>query len=170
MNVTFINGPRANSRILQIDDARIIRRNFAGRQEMYNAEGERNFLLVIPEQDIADALINDLNEFGVGWNVMIKDAREEGEPPFMFLTVKVKFNAKGPNIYLISGNKRVELDENTIDILDDIDIQHVNLDIRAYDGEGRFGPFRSAYLHSMEVYQEVDRFAARYAEEDSYSE
>lgn len=161
MELTF--APRG---ILQIDDARIIFRNFEGRGDKYNREGDRNFAMIIPTEEQKDALTNDVNEFGVGWNVKIKAPREEGDTPFMYLPVKVKFNQKGPAIYLISGNNRQRLTEDTVYILDDIDISHVNLDIRPYDDTGSFGPFRSAYLQSMEVYQEVDRFTARYQAEE----
>ena len=51
-------------------------------------------------------------------------------------------------------------------MLDSIDIRSVDLDITPYDGEGMYGPYRKAYLKSIWVYQEVDRFAARYAEEE----
>ena len=163
MNLTF-----APKGILQIDDARICFRNFKGEGSMYNNEGDRNFSLVIPDEEIAEALKNDKNEFGAGWNVKIRAPREEGEAPFMHLPVKVKYTDRsGPKVYLISGKNRVQLDEDTIGMLDDIDIKSVDLDIRPYDGEGRFGAFRAAYLQSIYVTQEVDRFAARFAEEES---
>lgn len=55
-------------------------------------------------------------------------------------------------------------------MLDEIDIQSVNMDIRPYDWEfgGKNG--RAAYLSAMEVTQNIDRFAARYAEEESPEE
>lgn len=151
MKITF--APRG---ILQIDDARIIYRNFSGAPSKYNREGDRNFAVVIPEQEMADALIED------GWNVKIKPPREEGDEPFMYLQVKVKFNDRGPNAYLISGNARNKLDEDTIGCLDDVEIRGVDLDLRPYDWDvnGRAG--RTAYLHSIEVTQEIDRFAARH--------
>lgn len=163
MNINF--GPRG---ILQIDDARIIFRNFSGRADKYNREGDRNFALIIPSQEIAEELQNDINEFGVGWNVKIKAPREDGDAPFIYLPVKVKFNDRGPNVNLISGNSRTRLNEDSVDLLDDIDIRSVDLDIRPYDGEGTYGPFRSAYLQSMYVTQEVDRLDAKYG--DRYSQ
>ena len=162
MELTF-----APKGILQIDDARICFRNFRGEGSMYNNEGDRNFSLVIPSEEMAEALRNDLNEYGVGWNVKIRAPREEGEAPFIHLPVKVKYTDRScPRVYLISGRNRVELNEETIDMLDDIDIRSVDMDIRPYDGESRFGPHRTAYLQSIYVTQEVDRFAARFAQEE----
>ena len=155
MELTF--APRG---ILQINDARIVFRNFRGEGGPYNREGDRNFALVIPNEDIADELIKD------GWNVKIKEAREEGDQPFIFLTVKVKFNDRGPHIYLKTGEAVNKLDEETVSCIDDIDILSVNLDIRPYDWEINGKTGRTAYLQSMEIIQEIDRFATRYAEEE----
>lgn len=160
MHVTF-----APKDILQIDDARIIYRNFAGIGSKYNREGDRNFAVIIDDQEIAEAMINHTNEYGVGWNVKIKPPREENEEPFMTLMVKVKFNDRGPNIYLKSGDSMVRLDEESIECLDNVDIASVDLDIRPYDDEVNGKPFRAAYLQSMCVTQNItDRFAARHAE------
>jgi hypothetical protein len=78
----------------------------------------------------------------------------------MHLPVKVKFNDRGPNVYLQSGTNRVKLDEDSISCLDNVDIVGVDLDIRPYDWEVNGKTGRTAYLHSMCVTQEVDRFAA----------
>lgn len=158
MHVTF--APRG---ILQIDDAHIIYRNFSGLGSKFNREGDRNFSVVIDDQDVADALVE------AGWNVKIKPPREEGDVPFMHLPVKVKFNDRGPTIYLKSGSSLNKLDEESVECLDHVDILGVDLDIRPYDWgpigpEQKFG--RTAYLQSIHVTQQVDRFAERYAEED----
>ena len=152
--------------VLQIDDATIIWRNFEGREQQYNRPGDRNFSLLIDDEEIAEALQNEVNQYGVGWNVKIKPAREDGDQPFMHLPVKVKFNDKGPHVYLVTNGKRNKLTEETVGMLDHIDILNVNLDIRPYDNEVNGKPFRTAYLQSIEVIQDVDRFAERYAEEE----
>lgn len=148
MNITF--APRG---ILQIDNATIIYRNFSGAPSKFNREGDRNFAVVIPEEEMAEALTNE------GWNVKIKPPREEGDKPFMYLPVKVKFNDRGPNIYLKSGNSQNKLDEEAVGIIDMIDILNVDLDVRPYDWEVNGKEGRTAYLQSMLVEQDVDRFA-----------
>lgn len=161
MHVTF--APRG---ILQIDEARIIYRNFSGAPSKFNREGDRNFAVVIPNEEIANSLINDTNQFGVGWNVKIKAPREEGDAPFMYMPVKIKFNDRGPNVYLVTGNRQNRLTEETVSCLDDVDIERVDLDIRPYDDVVNGRPFRAAYLQSIRVVQNIDRFAARFAEEE----
>lgn len=154
MEITF-----APKGILQIDDAKIVYRNFAGRGSKFNREGDRNFSVVIPNEEMANELLE------AGWNVRIKAPREEGESPFIHLPVKIKFNDRGPNVYLVSGNKRNQLDAESIQCLDDIDILNVNIDIRPYDWEVNGSTGRTAYLQSIEVIQNIDRFASRYQED-----
>lgn len=166
MHITF--APRG---ILQIDNARLIYRNFTGEGSKFNRDGDRNFAVIIEDEETCEALVNDTNDFGVGWNVKIKPPREEGDTPFMFLTVKVKFNDRGPNVYLVSGKSRVKLDEESISCLDDIEIESVDLDIRPYDDVVNGKPFRAAYLQSMCVTQRItDRFAERFAFEEGDEE
>ena len=166
MELTIIKPCReARNGMLVIDDARIIFRNFEGREEKYNREGERNFHLVIDDQEIADVLAKD------GYNVRIKAPREDGDDPFMHLKVKVKFNGYGPRIFLRSGNSRITLDEESASRLDRIDIARIDMDITPHiwvddDGIKR----KTAYLRSMEVVQELDRFTARYMDEMAASD
>lgn len=141
--------------ILQIDDARIIHRNFSGAERQFNPKGNRNFSVVIDDEELANELIER------GWNVKIKRDEEDGSA-FMFLPVKIKFNGYGPKAYLRTGENLNELDEESIGILDDVDILQVDLDIRPNDWTmpgGKSG--RTAYLNAIHVVQRVDRFAAQ---------
>lgn len=155
MEITF--APRG---ILQIDDCRIIYRNFSGAPSKFNREGDRNFAIVIPNEGLCNKLVD------AGWKVKIKPPRDEDEYPFMYMPVKIKFNERGPNAYLQTGNRLNKLDAESIGCLDDIDIQSVDLDLRPYDWEVNGKTGRTAYLQSIKVTQNIDRFAARYAEEE----
>lgn len=146
--------------VLQIEDARIIYRNFGGEASKYNREGDRNFAVIIPNQEICDQLTAE------GWNVKIKPPRDEDDTPFMFLPVKVKFNNRGPNIYVQSAGNVKRLTEETVGMLDEIDIQSVDMDLRPYDWEVNGKKGRSAYLQAMNVIQNIDRFGAQYAAQD----
>ena len=146
--------------VLQIENARIIFRNFAGVASKFNREGDRNFSVIIPNQEICDELLD------AGWNVKIKPPREDGEEPFMYLPVKIKFNNRGPAAYVRSGDKVTRLNEDTISMLDEIDIASVDMDLRPYDWEVNGKTGRSAYLEAIDVMQNVDRFAARYQAEE----
>lgn len=153
MNLTF-----APDGTLQIEDARIIYRNFAGVGDMYNREGDRHFTLVIPDEKIAQALTDD------GWTVKIRAPKVDGEDPFMTMKVKVNFTDWGPHVYLVSGKNMHKLDERTVGRLDKVAISSVDMDIRPYDWsrpDGRSG--RTAYLKSIKVIQRTDdRFAEEY--------
>lgn len=151
MRITY--APRG---ILQIDDARLVYRNFSGAGSKFNREGDRNFAVVIDEPDLVDELIDR------GWNVRVKPPRDEDDAPFAYLPVKIKFSDRGPAIYLKTGDVMNKLDEESIDCLDNIDIMGVDLDIRPYDWEVNGKTGRTAYLQSIHVVQEVDRFAERY--------
>jgi hypothetical protein len=150
--------------ILKFDNARIINRNFEGRASKYNREGDRNFCVVIDDPDLANQLRDD------GWNIKIKPPREEGDSPLIFLSVKIKFDSEHPRlnpaVYLKTGRKMNKLDEESISILDSVDIINVDMDIRPYnyDVNGKTGI--SAYLLGMCITQNVNRFEQRFAEEN----
>lgn len=155
MQITRIYHPRTRKfSHLEINDARIIFRNFAGEKSEYNRAGERNFSLMIDDEDIAAELSEE------GWNVKVKPPREEGDLPFMYLQVKVQYNDYGPSIYLKSGRNLIRLEEGEVECLDAVEITSVDLDIRPYDWAVNGKEGRAAYLQGMRVTQRIDRFAA----------
>ena len=156
MNVNF----NESRKLLEIENARIIFRNFSGEGGKYNREGDRNFAVVIPDQETADMLLD------MGWNVKIKPPRDADDSPFMYLPVKIKYNDRGPAIYVVSGKNVKRISEDSVSMLDEIDIQSVDMDLRPYDWEvnGKIG--RTAYLQAMNVIQNIDRFGAKYVADE----
>ncbi len=155
MKINFVSPCDESPRgLLQIDGARLIFRNFRGMAQKYNHEGDRNFKVIIPDDETANALIE------AGWNVSIKPPREEGEEPLRTLKVNVKFNDRGPTIYLRTNGVTNLLDEESVGRLDNIDIVSADMDIRPYHWERDGESGTSAWLQSMRVVQRLDRFAA----------
>lgn len=155
MEVNFSN----NGKIL-MDNVTIKWPNFSGVKKMYNDEGDRNFVVVVDDPEVAEALRE------AGFNIKINTA---GEIPEMTFKVVVSYRYSEPIAYLKPGpNKPLrELTEDTIGILDSVAMERVDLDIRLgkeWTAGGRTA--RTAYLDKIVVVQEVDRFLARYAEEE----
>lgn len=146
--------PRNDNLILE--DVRIIFRNFAGAEGMYNRKGDRNFAVVL-DRDIAEQLALD------GWNVKMLRPRDEDDEPTPYISVAVNFDgARPPVIQMITAKGRTQLDVETIETLDWVDISQVDLIVRPYDWEvsGRTG--RKAYLQSMYVTIIDDPLALKY--------
>lgn len=146
-----------DGKLLQIDDARLIFKNFSGEESKFNRAGDRNFAVRIDDHELADQLIDE------GWNVTIKPPKEEGDDPYMYLKVKIKFNSRGPKAFLKAGRNVRILSEKNIGLLDVVDMARVDLDLRAYDWDVNGKTGRTAYLDSINVEQNLNRFEEVYA-------
>jgi hypothetical protein len=148
-----------------IENARIMFRNFSGRVDQYNRNGDKSFCVAIDDPDQAQQLAED------GWNVKILPPRDQDEVGTHYIQVTVRFDPRPPMVYLISGKSKTLLDEESIASLDYAEIRNVDLAISPYNWvlqEGTPNEKRGvkAYLKNMYVTIEEDPFADKYIMEE----
>lgn len=134
---------------IEIENARIGFRNFAGKESQYNPAGKRNFCVFL-DSDLAETLERD------GWNVRWLRPRDEDEAPQGYLEVTVRLDNFPPKLVMISSKGLKRLNEGTVSMLDWVDIEEIDIIIRPYNWviqEGTKNEKRGvkAYLESLHV-------------------
>lgn len=138
-----------SGRYLRLEDAKVIFRNFGGDKDKFHP-GRRSFSVPISDPDTAQWIADN------GWTVKTK-ILEDGN---VFQRMEVRIGDKGdPYICLKTGDRTVVLDRETVGMLDEIDIDHVNLIIAPSDWEFNGQTGRTAYLEEIVVYRRRRFFA-----------
>lgn len=150
-----------NENNVTMEDVRIIFRNFAGKEGMYNREGDRNFAVLIDDKTAA-AMEAD------GWNIKFLKPRddEEGALPQAYLQVSVNFKGRPPRVVMITSRGRTTLHEDEVEVLDWADIQTTDLIVRPYEWAVNNKTGVKAYLKSIFVTIREDELELKYAEID----
>lgn len=152
-----------NDNTVVMENVRIIFRNFAGREGMYNREGDRNFCVLL-DNETAEAMERD------GWNVKYLKPREDEEEEQPYLQVSVNFKGRPPRVVMITSRGRTTLHEDEVEILDWADIRMVDLIVRPYEWAVNGKTGIKAYLQSIFVTIDEDELELKYADvEDARS-
>ena len=149
---------------LAIDNARIIFKNFTGKDDKFGREGDRSFSIVIEDDALAEQLAND------GWNVKQLTPRDPDEKVNHFIKVKISFKVRPPKIWLLTNHKRTLLDEDTIATLQYARIENADVVVSPWRWEGNGKTGIAAYLETLYVKIEDDPFADKYADYESRDE
>lgn len=116
---------------VMFEDVKIIHRNFAGNEDMYNAKGNRNFCIIVEDENDAEMMRRD------GWLVKEAKPREDGGERAPYAPVSIRFDVFPPTVFLITGAdsnepRRTRITEEEVEILDWVDIRTADLIIRPY--------------------------------------
>lgn len=160
---------------LEIINAKIKFKNFTGVErrnpntnKIVNREGDRNFSVQIDDYDLAQ----ELKRTGHNVTIMEPDGETYTEP---LCTLKVHVDYEKAHwwpvsIWLITKKEKKLLTEETIDTLDRLNIDHVNLLARQHEWEVNGSTGIKCHVSQMAVYAEEDDFEERFAQWESPEE
>ena len=150
----------ANVNSINIEGANIIWKNFSGERDKFNP-GKRGFSVVIDDAVMANELKQE------GWNVKERPIQEGADPSEQEWTLPVKLNMnRYTQVWLIVGNHKTLLNEDTVAQLDVVDIVNCDISIRPFEWEMRGRTGITAYVDSMYVTIRENKFAEKYADLD----
>jgi hypothetical protein len=142
-----------------IEDAQIIFRNFAGKEGPFNAEGDRTFNVIL-DPEMATQMEKD------GWNVKYTNPRDDEEEGIPHIQVRVSYKRRPPRVVMLTSTARTNLNEDSIETLDWVDIQSVDLICRGFEWSVNGKTGVKAYLQSLFVKVEEDPLERKYAIND----
>lgn len=157
--------PVKNGQTVTLEGVRLIFRNFSGEERRYNAKGNREFAVVLPDMDTYRAMEAD------GWNVKLRKESDEyvdeGDVPeeTPYLSVKCGYGqGRPPQVVVITQRGRSNWGEEKVAMLDSAEIVDCDLIVSAYNWSSPTGSGVSAYLKSLYVTIVEDELALKYAE------
>jgi hypothetical protein len=115
-----------NSKNITLEDVVIAFRNFAGKEDTYNREGDRNFAILLDE-DRAAQMERD------GWNVKRLKPRDEDEYGTPYIQVAVSYKQKPPKIGVVTSGGIKYYDEDLVNLLDWVDIETADVTLYPYE-------------------------------------
>jgi len=131
---------------LVIENAKILFRNFEGKEKKNNRAGERNFCVKIDDPELAQQLAAD------GWNIKTLTSRDGEDDDTHFIQVKVGYEkGKPPIIKIKTENTEIYYDEETVKNLDNAELADIKVVITPYHWEVNGKSGIKAYLKTMKA-------------------
>lgn len=144
---------------ITFEDAKIMFRNFAGREQAFNSLGDRNFCLFLDTKK-AESMRAE------GWNVKELKAREEDDEPQAYVQVSVNYSkGRPPRVVIITSKNRVEFGADEVHMLDFADIKKIDVILNPYEWEVNGNTGVKAYLKTAFVTLNEDELELKYAED-----
>jgi hypothetical protein len=140
---------------LVMENAKLVFRNFEGREMQFNPAGRRNFCVEL-DVELAKQLTTD------GWNIRWPDPDDLADGRLPLLQIAVNYNKRPPTIVSMTATNKVVLNERTIKDLDIAEIESADVIVVPYAWEvgGKTGI--KAYVKSLYVKIVEDELAEKY--------
>ena len=138
-----------NSGNVTLEDVTIAFRNFAGKEDVYNREGDRNFSVFLSNEDAAKLI-------DAGWNVKFLKPRDDEDLGQAFVKVDVSYKKRPPRVGMVTSRGITYLTEEQVEMIDWVDIETADVTLNPYEWvvNGKTGI--KAYLQTLFVKIEED--------------
>ena len=146
-------------KLVTIENAKLVIKNFSGKPDKYTPEGKRSFGVVISPE-----LAQQFEEEGLP--VKYFAPRHEEDEPLPWIKVKINMNRDNPpKIFSIRGERgedKTELTESTMSVLDYTDIDYAHMQLSIYEWEYGNKTGKAFYLQNLAAYLDEDDFLSKY--------
>jgi hypothetical protein len=113
------------NKTVKVENARIIFRNFSGKERKNNEEGERTFCVVLD-----DSTAKELSKSK--WDVKWFNDVKQDDVSIPYLQVTINPNAFFPSVIIVEKDCRRIFNEDTVPMLDKIKIKSANVTMNGY--------------------------------------
>lgn len=155
------NIKKNNDGTTTLEGVRLLWPNLGGHKARFNAEGDRNFNVVIPPEFVDD-MIRD------GWKIRKLEGNDYRDDEYI-LKVKVNYNSRRPpRINLVTSRNRTHLPEEMVGLVDELELTGCDVRISPYERRNDDGvKTRTAYLVNMFAIMYEDELDQKYAHLES---
>lgn len=130
--------------MITVENTRIFGRNFSGEEKRFNPAGKRTFCLALPF-----TLGQEMEQ--TGWNVKFSQPLDPTDEPGAYVPVEVSFNGRPPKIFIIDSTGKHQINEETVNTLDWLDIRSVDATINGFTWDDHGTARIKAYLRELYI-------------------